>query len=199
MTSDPGSPIDRLLTGSLVVVPLLYLLVDVRYAVAGWDDPTAGALHVIAATAYLFVLLRVVTWSPPVLGAVLLVVAVVGTAGNVGYGFNTIHVSLGDTDLVDASGAAVLIKPLGLFFPLALLLAAVALRAVAPVAVPVLLGAAAVAWPVAHIANVGWLAVVVNVVLVGAFVAVGLRAPGRRTARTPAGSTPSRPTATTGP
>jgi hypothetical protein len=94
---------------------------------------------------------------------------VIGCAGNVAYGFNTIHVSLGDTDLVDASGAAVLIKPLGLFFPLMLLMAAAVVRQARGAGTAAVLAVAALAWPVAHIANIGWLAVAVNIALVVAF------------------------------
>jgi hypothetical protein len=169
MNSVPGSPVDRLLTGSLVVAPLVYLLADVLYAVRGWDDPTAAVVHVLGAIAYTFVLLRVLTWTSGGFAAALLVVGALGTAGNVAYGFNTIHVSLGDTDLVDASGAATLIKPLGLCFPLLLLLAAVAVRRVGGTWVSAVLAVAAVAWPVAHIANVGWLAVLVNLALTAGF------------------------------
>jgi hypothetical protein len=88
-------------------------------------------------------------------------------AGNVAYGFDTIHVSLGDTALVDAPGAANLIKPLGLCFPLMLLLAAVPLRRATPWQ-GVLLSIAALAFPVAHIGNIAWLAVADDVALAAA-------------------------------
>src|SRR4051794_30197002 len=101
----PGSPVDRLLTASLFVAPLVYLLADVLYAARGWDDPVAAVLHVLGAIGYTFVLLRVVTWATDRLAAILLFTGAAGVAGNVAYGFNSIHVSLGDTDLVDASGA----------------------------------------------------------------------------------------------
>jgi hypothetical protein len=169
MRSLPGSPVDRLLTASLILAPLVYLIADSLYATRGWDDPTAGVIHVFGAIAYVFVFLRVTTWTSGTLAAILLSVGAIGVAGNVAYGFNTIHISLGDTDLVDASGAAALIKPLGLFFPLALLLAAVAVRRTFATWTVVLLAAASIAWPAAHIANIGWLAVVVNVALVVSF------------------------------
>src|SRR5690349_2923860 len=180
MRSLPGTPIDRLLTALLLVGPVLYLVADALYATRGWDDPAAGVVHVLGAAGYAFVLLRLVTWSDGMPAAVLLVVGVLGVAGNVAYGFNTIHVSLGDTDLVDATGtAAGLIKPLGLCFPLTLLVAAFALRRRQPGWVAAVLAVAGVAWPVAHIANVGWLAVLVNAVLVATFGAIALAA-GRR-------------------
>ncbi|GAA3962394.1 hypothetical protein [Actinoplanes auranticolor] len=186
MRSLPGSPIDRLLTASLLLGPVLYLVADALYATRGWDDPAAAVVHVLGAVGYAFVLLRVVTWSSGVTAAVLLAVGVLGVAGNVAYGFNTIHVSLGDTDLVDATGAAALIKPLGLCFPLTLLLAAFALRHVQPLWVVAVLAVAGMAWPVAHIANVAWLAVLVNAALVGAFGAMAWAA----TRRTPAAAHP---------
>ena len=169
-----STPLGRLLTASLVVAPAVYLVADVLYATRGWDDPTAAVVHVLGAVGYTLVLVRLVTLGDGVLAAVLLVVGAFGTAGDVAYGFNTIHVSLGDTDLVDATGAAVLIKPLGLCFPLTLLLGAAVLRRHAPVWTVALLAAGGLAWPVAHIANIGWLAVLVNAALVAAFAGVAL-------------------------
>lgn len=178
----PATPLDRTLTASLYVAPVIYLAADVLYAIRGWADPTAAVFHVLGAAAYTIVLFYLVTLGRGVLSAILLVVGVLGAAGNVAYGFNTIHVSLGDTDLVDATGAATLIKPLGLCFPLTLLLAAAVLRGLAPLWSVVLLAVAALAWPVAHIANIGWLAVLVNVALVAAFATVALRRPTPSTA-----------------
>jgi hypothetical protein len=120
----------------------------------------------IGAAAYILVVFCLAALGRGWLGAALLIVGALGAAGNVGYGFNTIHVSLGDTDLVDATGAATIIKPLGLFFPLTLLLGAVVLRRLRPGWLAPVLGVTALVWPVAHIANIGWLAVLVNVALV---------------------------------
>lgn len=166
------TPLERLLTGSLVVAPAVYLIADLLYATRGWDDPLAAVVHVLGAVGYTLVLVRLVTLGTGWPSAVLLLVGALGAAGDVAYGFNTIHVSLGDTDLVDATGAATLIKPLGLCFPLTLLLGAVILRRTARTWVVASLAAAALAWPVAHIANIGWLAVLVNAVLAVAFGAV---------------------------
>lgn len=169
-----SSPVDRVLTASLIVGPVVYLIADVLYATRGWDDPTAGVVHVLGTAGYALVLVRLLPLDGRVRSrgwpaVALLLVGVLGVVGNAGYGFNTIHVSLGDTDLVDASGAAAVIKPLGLCFPLTLLLAAVVLRRVQPLWNVALLAVCAVVWPVAHIANVAWLAVAVNVVLVATF------------------------------
>ncbi|GAA0252591.1 hypothetical protein [Cryptosporangium japonicum] len=172
---------DRLLTGSLLVAPPVYLAADLLYALRGWDDPAAGVLHVLGATGYVLVLFRAAATRRGAFAVALLVVGVLGAAGNIGYGFNTLHVALGDTDLNDAGGAATLIKVLGLCFPLSLLLIAVGLRR-ERAWVAAGLAVAAVGWPVAHIANVGWLAVVVNVVLVASFGALATA----RAALTPA-------------
>ena len=60
-----ATPTNRLLTGSLVVAPLIYLAADSTYAARGWDDGTAGIIHVLGAIAYGFVILRVASWLPP--------------------------------------------------------------------------------------------------------------------------------------
>ncbi|GAB2619867.1 hypothetical protein Aab01nite_34050 [Paractinoplanes abujensis] len=164
-----STPLDRTLNASLIVAPVVYLIADVLYAVRGWDDPAAAVFHILGAVAYTVVVLRLVTLGSGRLAVALLLVGALGAAGNVAYGFNTIHVALGDTDLVDAGGAATIIKPLGLFFPLTLLLAVAVLRPRGPAGVAPLLLVAGLAWPVAHIANIGWLAVAVNLVLVAAF------------------------------
>lgn len=162
------TPTDRLLDGSLAVAPLLYLAADTTYAVRGWSDATAGVLHVLGAIAYGFVVLAVASWLPrgSRLAAAIVLTGLIGAAGNVAYGFDTIHLSLGDTALVDQPGAANLIKPLGLFFPLSLALVAWALARLGHRWQAGVVLVASLAWPVAHIGNVAALAVLVNVALV---------------------------------
>jgi hypothetical protein len=164
----PGSPTDRMLTAALVVAPVLFLAADVVYAVEGWDSGTAGVLHVLGAIGYGILLLRVATWVPggSWLTTGLLFTAVAGAIGNAAYGFEAIHQSFGDTPLVDRSGAAILIKPLGLLFPIALALVALTMYRLGHRRHAAAVLVAAVLWPVAHIANIAPLAVVVNVVLV---------------------------------
>ncbi len=163
-----STPTEMFLTAALLVAPLIYLAADSTYAARGWTDPTAGAIHVIGAIAYGFVVLRVVSWLPreSTLSAVILVAGLIGMAGNVAFGFETIHVSLGDAKLVDQSGAANLIKPLGLFFPLSFALVALALKKLGHRWQGALVLAASVAWPVAHIGNIAPLAIAVNIALV---------------------------------
>jgi hypothetical protein len=170
-TLDGATPTDRILTASLLVAPLVYLAADTVYAIRGWDDATGGVLHVLGAIAYGFVVLRVAGWLPRAsrLGAALVVTGLVGLGGNVAYGFDTIHVSLGDVALVDQGGAANLIKPLGLFFPLALALAGAGLLRLGRAWQGVVVIVAMLAWAPAHIGNIAPLAVAVNVAAVVAF------------------------------
>lgn len=170
MTDTPDLPITptaRFLTAALVFAPLIYLVADSTYAVRGWDDPTAGVIHVLGAIAYGFVVLAIASRLPAnsTLALWIVVVGLIGMAGNVAYGFDTIHTSLGDVPLVDRSGAAILIKPLGLFFPLSLALIAYALSKLAHRRQAVLVAIAAIAWPIAHIGNFAAVAVPVNIAL----------------------------------
>ncbi len=161
------TPTERLLTAGLLVAPLVYLAADTTYAARGWDDPAGGVLHVLGAVAYGLVVLRVASWVPTSrLAAAIVLVGLIGLAGNVAYGFEAIHLSLGDAPLVDQPGAASLIKPLGLFFPLSLGLVSLALARLGHRWQALLVLVAVVAWPVAHIGNIAPLAVAVNVALV---------------------------------
>jgi hypothetical protein len=167
----PATPTDRLLTGALLVAPLIYLAADSTYAARGWDDGTAGVLHVLGAIAYGFVVLRVASWLPATskLAAAILLTGLIGLAGNVAYGFEAIHMSLGDVQLVHQPGAANLIKPLGLFFPLSFALIAAALVRLGHRWQGALVLVAMIAWPVGHIGDIAAVAVPVNVALVLAF------------------------------
>lgn len=165
------TPTDRLLTAALIAAPLTYLAADSTYAARGWDDATGGVIHVLGAIAYGFLVLRIASWLPRTsrLAAAVLLAGIIGMAGNVAYGFDTIHTSLGDTALVDRTGAANLIKPLGLFFPLSLALVGWALMTIGQRWQGIVVVVASIAWPIAHIGNVAGLAVLVNVALVVAF------------------------------
>ena len=174
--TEVASPTARLLIGSLFVAPLIYLAAESAYAATGWDDATAGAIHVLGAIGYGFVILAVASRLPSSsrLAAVLLFAALIGMAGNVAFGFESIHASFGDMELVDRDGAANLIKPLGLVFPLSLLLVAVALRRLGHRWQAATVAAAAIAWPIAHVGNIAAVAVAVSIALVAAFGSLGL-------------------------
>lgn len=166
-----GTPTDRMLTLSLIVAPLLYLATDTIYATAGWDSAAAGVLHVLGAIAYGLVVLRIATWLPgnSGLAAALVLTAVAGAVGNAAYGFEAIHQSLGDVPLVDRGGAAAVIKPLGLLFPLSMMLVSWALQRLRHRLPAALVLVGAIGWPIAHIANLGAAAVAVNLLFVVAF------------------------------
>lgn len=167
----PTTPTERFLTAALLFAPLLYLAADATYAATSWHNATAGVLHVIAATAYGFVVWRIATWLPreSSLALTIIITGMIGLAGNVAYGFDTIHTSLGDTALVDQTGAANLIKPYGLFFPLSVALMAWGLARLGNRWQAGLVLVAALAWPIGHIGNIAWLAVAVNIALVVGF------------------------------
>ncbi len=166
-----GTPTDRMLNLSLIVAPLLYLATDTIYATAGWDSATAGVLHILGAIAYGLVVLRIATWLPSNSGlaAALVITAVAGAVGNAAYGFEAIHQSFGDMALVDRDGAATVIKPLGLLFPLSMALVAWALQRLGHRLPAALVLVGAIGWPIAHIANLGAAAVAVNLLFVVAF------------------------------
>lgn len=162
------TPTETVLTGALLVAPLVYLAADATYAARGWDDATAGVLHVLGAIAYGFVVLRAVSWLPreSKLGTAILLTGLVGLVGNAAYGFEAIHLSFGDIQLVDRTGAGNLIKPVGLFFPLSFALIAWALIRLGHRWQGLLTLVAIVAWPIAHIGNIPAVAIPVNVALV---------------------------------
>lgn len=181
-----ATPTGRVLTASLVAAPLVYLAADSLYAARGWEDPAAGVVHVLGAVVYGLVALAVASWLPRQsrLTAVLIVIGLFGMAGNVAYGFETIHASFGDVQLVDRDGAANLLKVLGLLFPVSLLLIGAALGRLGQRWQAATVCVAGLAWPVAHIADIAELAVPVNVALA---LALGSLAVGR----TPAADGPS--------
>ncbi|MBV9822491.1 MAG: hypothetical protein JO144_09645 [Actinobacteria bacterium] len=154
-----SAPTERLLDAALLLGPLGYLALDCGYAVRGWDDGPTAALHILAAALYGLTALRLVGLTRGRAQVVLLVVAVLGLVGNAGVGENTLHVALGGNDLFDESGPANLFKAMGFFFPLTFLLAALLLRHRTPRWWPPLLALGAVLFPVAHVANISWLAI----------------------------------------
>jgi hypothetical protein len=164
--SQPGTPTAALLNASLIIGPLCYLFLDTTYAVRGWWDAPTGALHVVVAGIYGVTAMRLVTLAVGRLQAVLLVVALFGVVGNAGVGFDAVQVGLGGKDLFELDGAADVLKVLGFFFPLTLLLSAVALRGRVPTWLTVLLAVAALIFPVAHVGNISWLAIIDAVLVV---------------------------------
>ena len=168
VTPDMTGPTRRLLDGCLLLAPLAYLALDCSYAVRGWNDGPTAALHVVAAALYGLAALALVSRVRGRAQALLLVVAVLGMIGNAGVGENTLHVALGGNDLFDAHGPADLFKTMGFFFPLTWLLTAMSLRDRTPSWWPPLLAVGAVLFPIAHVGNVSWLAIVDALVMLTA-------------------------------
>ena len=160
-----ASPTERLLDASLLLGPLVYLAVDCSYAVRGWSDGPTAAMHIIAAAVYGLTAVKLVSLTRGRTQALLLLVALLGIVGNAGVGENTLHIALGGNDLFDAQGAANVFKTMGFFFPLTFLIAALALRPRAPKWWPPLLILGALVFPIAHVANISWLAVLDAVVM----------------------------------
>jgi hypothetical protein len=156
---------DRLLNATLLLAPLAYLAVDSSYAVRGWDDGPTAAMHVIAAAVYGLAAIKLLSLTRGRIQAILLVVAVLGIVGNAGVGENTMHVALGGNDLFDAQGPANVFKTMGFFFPLTFLIAALALRSRTPLWWSALLTLGAVLFPIAHVANISWLAIADGLVM----------------------------------
>jgi hypothetical protein len=170
-----GSPTDRLLTLSLWLSPAITLVSSILYAVQGWDDSAGALLHIVGGILGALVIVRLVTYLDqlPWTAAAALVIGLAGTGGVIGYGFNTIEVGLGGIDLVDATGAAT-IKPLGVCWPLAILLLGIGLLRVRQIPLVWGLGiiVASALFPVSRIANIGWVAILADVVLLACLAAI---------------------------
>lgn len=158
-TPAQAPPVRRLLDVSLVLAPLAYLVVDSSYAVRGWDDGATAALHIVAAGLYGLAALKLVSLVRGRSQAVLLAIAVFGAIGNAAVGENTLHIATGGNDLFDEGGPANLFKTMGFFFPLTFLVAALALRRRTPAWWAPLLALGAMLFPVAHVLNISWLAI----------------------------------------
>jgi hypothetical protein len=162
----PNTPAATLLNASLLFGPVAYLFLDSTYAARGWWDPQTGALHIVIAAVYGITAIRLVTLTDGRLQAALLVVALLGVVGNAGVGEDALHVGLGGNDLFRESGPANLFKVMGFFFPLTFLLTAIGLRGRAPAWNSALIAVGAVLFPVAHVQNISWLAILDGIILV---------------------------------
>jgi hypothetical protein len=191
--------------GALIVAPCVLLMTTVLYSTGGSgmnNSDVAGAVQVWAMIAFAVGLLGLVRRLEPSAprGATLLgVLVVVGCAGGVGFGIDSMHAALpGGSNLLDADSSA--FAPLGLAIPGALFPAALAATGIALwraglisglVALPVVVGA--VLFPASRFPSIEALAIVADLVLVVGFVALGAaQLTGREqgVARTPVPTTP---------
>lgn len=163
----PASPSAKaLLNASLFAGPLIFLLLDSMYTALGWHNPIAANVGLVAAMAYAITVGRVVTLVRGGWQTALIVIGTVGVVGLAANALNSLHVGLGAADLYPTGNPLTIVfKAEGFFFPLTWLLAAITLKQV-PVWNRILLGVGAVAFPVAHVANIGWLAILDAVIMV---------------------------------
>jgi hypothetical protein len=193
-------------TGSaLVVAPVLLLSTTVLYSTGGAgmnNSDVAGAVQVWAMIAFAVGLLGLVRRLEPSAprGAPLLgVLVVVGCAGGVGFGIDSMHAALpGGRNLLASESSAY--APLGLAIPGALFPAAIAATGLALwragqisglLALPVVVGS--VLFPASRFPSIEVLAIVADLVLLAGFVALGAAQLARReegVARTAVPTTP---------
>lgn len=165
-------PVIRVLDASLVIAPALYLLTDVLYAAHGWDDGRVATLNMLAAIVYGLAVARLVLFADGTLQAVLAITAAIGVPANLGTAVNTLHTHFGHEDLFDLDGPANVFKMLGFFFPLTLLLGAIAVRKVTAFWATIALAVGAALFPPAHVANNDALAIIDGAILLMGLVGV---------------------------
>jgi hypothetical protein len=191
-------PHPRLFAGATILGPALLLGSSIAFAAGGGlnQDELGGALLVyafIAMTVVAIAIARAVEPALPRASAALLAFAVLGCAGGVGFGVDSIHAALpGGSSLEDADSVAAtlaLFVP-GAIFPLSFAALGVALwRArVSPTPSGPLLVAASLLFPVANVPDSEAIAVAANALFVVALWPVGItwlrhsRSVGTRTA-----------------
>jgi hypothetical protein len=177
-------PHPRLFAGATILGPALLLGSSIAFAAGGGlnQDELGGALLVyafIAMTVVAIAIARAVEPALPRASAALLAFAVLGCAGGVGFGVDSIHAALpGGSSLEDADSVAAtlaLFVP-GAIFPLSFAALGVALwRArVSPTPSGPLLVAASLLFPVANVPDSEAIAVAANALFVVALWPVGI-------------------------
>ena len=179
----PASPSAKaLLNASLFFGPLIYLLLDSMYTALGWHDPIAANVGLVAAMAYGVTVIRVISLAKGGWQTGLILIGVIGIVGLSANALNSLHVGLGAADLYPTGDPlTILFKAEGFFFPLTWIIAAIALGKQVPVWNRVLLAVGGLAFPVAHVANIGWLAITDAVIMVlalgGVYIAIRDKGP----------------------
>jgi hypothetical protein len=174
----------RLFAGAMILGPVLLLGSSIAFAAGGGlnEDELGGALLVYAFVAMTVVAIgisRAVEPALPRASAALLAFAVLGCAGGVGFGIDSIHAALpGGTGLEDADSAAAglaLFVP-GAIFPLSFAALGVALwrAGVSPRPSGPVLVAASLLFPVANIPDSEAIAVAANAMFVVALWPLGI-------------------------
>jgi hypothetical protein len=183
MTIIPGSPTDSLLRLALFIAPVLLLVSSIAYTVSGTDTPsaTAGLLQNVAFVGFGLVIVKLASLvaGAPRRAAALLLVGTVGVAGGIGFGVNTMAISVADLDLNEDTGVAgVALKVFGLSFPICLIafgLLLFALKVVpAPAALALALGG--LLFPIGRIPGIDVAVFACDLTLILALTAIALKA-----------------------
>ena len=183
---DDITPRTRLLAGAAIAAPLLLLASTVTYLAGDGlgDDPAGGAIQVYAAVAFGLAIIGLTARIEPHLprlATALTVTGMVGVAGAVGFGQDSIVYSynplaaLSEHESV-AAGVALFFP--GVVFPatLAGLGLAAARTRIAPRWAGALLAAGALCFPVSRIGEIGALALAADMLIAGGLVPIGLSA-----------------------
>jgi hypothetical protein len=179
----PASPSAKaLLNASLFFGPLIFLLLDSMYTALGWHDPIAANVGLVAAMAYGVTVVRVISLVKGAWQTALILIGVIGVVGLGANALNSLHVGLGAADLYPTGNPLTIVfKAEGFFFPLTWIIASLALGSQVPVWNRILLALGGLVFPVAHVANIGWLAITDAVIMVlalgGVYVAIRDKGP----------------------
>jgi hypothetical protein len=180
-----ASPFSTKVTGSaLVVAPVLLLTSTVLYSTVGAgmnNSDIAGAVQVWAMVAFAIGLLGLVRHlepSAPRAATLLAMLVLVGCAGGVGFGIDSMHAALpGGSNLLEAESSV--FAPLGLAIPGALFPVSIAATGIALwraglisglTTLPVVVGA--VLFPASRFPSIEALAIAADLVLIVGFVAL---------------------------
>ncbi len=191
-TPAPTGALSRLTAAATVAGPIAMLASTIAYLANGAgisEGEAAGAIQVWAAIAYgvaLVGLARALDHCSPRLAAAVTALGVAGACGTAAYGLDAIQQAVLAGDVYDSPAVPFALRIPGLLFPLALLVLGLAVARSAADGRGRLAGWAvmvgAILFPVGRIADLGPLALVTDVVLLGALPAVAA------TFRRPAGS-----------
>lgn len=186
---------------AVIVAPLLLLASTLAYVANGQglsEGEAAGAIQIWAFIAFgvaVVGLARAVEAHAPRAGAVLSVLGIVGAAGGVAYGMDSIQVAVLDGSIAQSSVTPFALRLPGLAFPLSFAALGVLLARhhLVPVTAGYGLAIGAVLFPVSRIPDVAALAIAADVLVVVSMAAIGLHLLASRRSAAVAGRSPTEP------
>jgi len=176
----------RVTAVAAIIGPLLLLASTLGYIARGEGlnhGEVGGAIQVWAMIAFglaLVGLTRMLEPAAPRAATVVLILGLVGAAGGVGFGIDSVTVDLfGTGSLVDSNslGARVALALPGVTFPLAMICLGLLLawHRLVPTLVGIALAVAAILFPVSRFPDIAGLAVTSDLIMVAALGTIGLR------------------------